>query len=39
LREAVGWLMDYRAYWSASYDRLDGLLDELKELDSRKGQA
>lgn len=30
LRDAVGWLMDYRAYWSASYDRLDGLLDELK---------
>jgi DNA-binding transcriptional ArsR family regulator len=29
LREAVGWLMDYRAYWSESYDRLDGLLDLL----------
>jgi DNA-binding transcriptional ArsR family regulator len=31
LREAVGWLMDYRAYWSESYDRLDGLLDFLKD--------
>jgi DNA-binding transcriptional ArsR family regulator len=30
LREAVGWLMDYRAYWSASYDRLDAVLDELQ---------
>ena len=31
LREAVGWLMDYRAYWAESFDRLDGLLDELKD--------
>jgi DNA-binding transcriptional ArsR family regulator len=31
LREAVGWLIDYRAYWAESFDRLDGLLDELKD--------
>ena len=31
LREAVGWLMDYRAYWAESFDRLDDLLDDLKE--------
>jgi len=31
LREAVGWLMDYRAYWAESFDRLDDLLDELKD--------
>ena len=31
LREAVGWLMDYRAYWSESFDRLDDLLDDLKD--------
>jgi DNA-binding transcriptional ArsR family regulator len=30
LRDAITWLMDYRAYWSESYDRLDGLLDVLK---------
>lgn len=31
LREAVGWLLDYRAYWAESFDRLDELLDELKD--------
>lgn len=31
LRTAVGWLMDYRAYWAESFDRLDDLLDDLKE--------
>ncbi|MGW6279642.1 ArsR/SmtB family transcription factor [Kribbella sp. NPDC055071] len=31
LREAVGWLMDYRAYWTASFDRLDALLDDLQD--------
>jgi DNA-binding transcriptional ArsR family regulator len=31
LREAVGWLMDYRAYWGESFDRLDDLLDELED--------
>jgi DNA-binding transcriptional ArsR family regulator len=31
LRQAVGWLLDYRAYWAESFDRLDELLDELKD--------
>jgi DNA-binding transcriptional ArsR family regulator len=31
LREAVGWLMDYRAYWAESFDRLDDVLDDLKD--------
>jgi DNA-binding transcriptional ArsR family regulator len=31
LREAVGWLMDYRAYWTESFDRLDALLDDLQD--------
>lgn len=31
LRAAVGWLMDYRAYWGESFDRLDDLLDDLKD--------
>ena len=30
LREAVGWLMDYRSYWAESFDRLDDVLDELR---------
>ena len=30
LGEATAWLDRYRAYWEASYARLDGVLDELK---------
>ena len=30
LAEATEWLERYREYWEASFDRLDGLLDELK---------
>jgi DNA-binding transcriptional ArsR family regulator len=30
LREAVDWLANYRDYWEESYQRLDGLLDELQ---------
>src|SRR6201991_5029165 len=30
LREAVGWLMDYRSYWTESFERLDDVLDDLK---------
>jgi len=26
LRQATAWLANYRAYWEASYDRLDALL-------------
>ncbi|WP_370614499.1 ArsR/SmtB family transcription factor [Mumia sp. Pv 4-285] len=29
LREATDWLADYRAYWEASYARLDALLAEI----------
>jgi DNA-binding transcriptional ArsR family regulator len=31
LKEATGWLADYRAYWSESYARLDELLDSLTD--------
>ncbi|WP_432945024.1 ArsR/SmtB family transcription factor [Kribbella sp. CA-253562] len=31
LRTATEWLIDYRAYWGESFDRLDDLLDDLKE--------
>jgi DNA-binding transcriptional ArsR family regulator len=30
LLEAVGWLAGYRQFWSESYERLDGLLEELQ---------
>ncbi|MEU8225036.1 metalloregulator ArsR/SmtB family transcription factor [Kribbella sp. NPDC048915] len=30
LREAAAWLLDYRAYWSESFDRLGELLDDLQ---------
>jgi DNA-binding transcriptional ArsR family regulator len=30
LAEASQWLAEYRQFWEASFQRLDGLLDELK---------
>jgi DNA-binding transcriptional ArsR family regulator len=30
LKSAMEWLANYRAYWEASYQRLDALLDELQ---------
>src|SRR5580692_8856795 len=30
LAEASEWLEDYRQFWKSSFQRLDGLLDELK---------
>lgn len=30
LKGATGWLVDYRTYWSESFDRLDALLDSLE---------
>lgn len=29
LKEATGWLADYRTYWSESFERLDELLESL----------
>jgi DNA-binding transcriptional ArsR family regulator len=31
LREATTWLARYRAYWDESYERLDALLDSLRQ--------
>ena len=28
---AVGWLEEFKQFWSVSFDQLDGLLDELKK--------
>ena len=36
LGEATEWLGNYRQFWEASYQRLDGLLEELKADDDRK---
>jgi hypothetical protein len=30
LRDATRWLEDYRRFWAKTYQRLDGLLDELQ---------
>ena len=31
LKDAVDWLQRYRAFWEESFQRLDGLLEELKQ--------
>ena len=31
LQEATEWMERYRSFWEESFDRLDGLLDELKK--------
>jgi DNA-binding transcriptional ArsR family regulator len=39
LKEATEWMERYRAFWDESFDRLDGLLEELKmkeKQDARK---
>lgn len=32
LRDATGWLADFRAFWETSYAQLDDLLDELQAM-------
>ena len=34
LREATTWLATYREYWEESYERLDELLESLKDKDT-----
>jgi DNA-binding transcriptional ArsR family regulator len=36
LAEATGWLEGYRQFWEGSFQRLDGLLDELKAKQKRR---
>lgn len=31
LKEATAWMQRYRRFWDESFDRLDGLLDEMKK--------
>lgn len=39
LAEASAWLEQYRAAWEASFERLDGLLDELQRAPSATKRA
>ena len=39
LAEATEWLERYRKYWQASFDRLDGLLSELKATEKKRNRA
>ena len=32
---AVRWLEEFRRFWSSSFDQLDGLLDELKQAETK----
>ena len=38
LREVTDWLERYRELWDARFDRLDNLLDELKQKEKRHGR-
>lgn len=33
---AVRWLGDFKAFWSSSFDRLDGLLEELRASENER---
>jgi DNA-binding transcriptional ArsR family regulator len=39
LAEVDAWLSPYRNLWEARYDRLDNLLDELKEEEKKHGKT
>ena len=38
LREATEWMERYRAFWDESFDRLDGLLAEMKEKEKSRAR-
>ena len=35
MAEAVGWLEEFRQFWSASFDQLDGVLEDLKRAEAK----
>jgi DNA-binding transcriptional ArsR family regulator len=39
LGEATQWLERYRQFWEGQFQRLDALLDELKNLDGKRDRA
>ena len=38
LKAVAGWLEGYRAFWEQSHERLDELLEELKEKERKHGR-
>jgi DNA-binding transcriptional ArsR family regulator len=38
LKEATEYMNGYRRFWDASFDRLDGLLEEMKKKEKRHGR-
>jgi len=38
LKEATGWLEDYRRFWDGSFDRLDEYLKQLKDMETKDGR-
>jgi DNA-binding transcriptional ArsR family regulator len=38
LKDASGWIEQYRQFWDGSLDRLDGYLRELQREESKKGR-
>ena len=38
LAEVTGWLIEYRKYWQAQFERLDDLLEELQQLEKLAGK-
>ena len=38
LAEADGWLDAYRQFWEESYERLDGVLEEMKAAEKSRGR-
>jgi DNA-binding transcriptional ArsR family regulator len=39
LAEAAEWLEGYRRFWESSFQRLDGLLDEMKNAPQKSGRG
>jgi len=39
LAEATEWLEGYRQFWEESFERLDGLLEDLKAKEKKRGRA
>jgi DNA-binding transcriptional ArsR family regulator len=37
MRDAAGWLEQYRQYWEQSFDRLEGYLKELQTTEGKRG--
>ena len=38
LKDAAGWLHDYRRFWEESFDRLDDFLKKLQSREKRDGR-